>query len=134
MSKCLRALPLAMASEHGTSSDLFLAAPGELLSIPLHSCAEASNPSCQCRRIFIGLESGNPTTLARVCTADLDDLDRECRNSDAVIMAIPQEVDDNVTALLGIAEVAEALQHYAIGSVVRVDRTNQSLSICATYA
>ena len=127
MMKCRRALPTARAAEHGSISDIFLAAPGELLSIPVHACREKDNPRCQCRRVFVGLGTGQPTTLARISTCSIDEIDRECENSSDVFQTYDENPSEDGILLHELRALAHAIRQFEIGSIVRVDRTENAV-------
>jgi len=136
MIKCLRALPTAMAAEHGQPGDIFLAAPGELLSIPVHACQEKNNPKCQCRRVFIGLSSGQPTTLARVGVSGLLQVQNECDQSDAIARVmddLDREVPNDGVLLHNPEGLAYAIRNFAPGTILRVSRTEDSILLEDTW-
>jgi len=133
MIKCLRALPLPMAAEHGTDADIFMAAPGELLSIPVHACREQNNPNCQCRRVFVGLATGNPTTLAQVCLCSSEEIEHECDSSSDVVWATDEEVGDDSILLHDPQGIAYAIRQLSVGSIVRVDRSEDAIVLQDTW-
>lgn len=133
MIKCLRALPAAMAAEHALPGDVALAAPGELLSIPVHICREHNNPECQCRRIFVGLHSGQPSTLARVCIEELEEVLNESSQG-SVVMPCNDDVDISSDIVLhGVESLAYALRHFEPGTLLRVTRTAGAVYLQDTW-
>ncbi len=123
LTKCLKALTSPLAAEHTLPDDILLAAPGELLSIPVHACREEHNPACQCRRVFVGIETGNPTTLARVCLADADTVHYQVEADSKVIpYTMAPDVSDGMV-LHGVDCVANALRHFRPGALLRINRT-----------
>ncbi len=133
MIKCLRALPQAMAAEHGAHDDLFLAAPGELLSIPVHACREKNNPRCQCRRVFVGINTGNPTTLARVSVCSADEINSACDNSTDIVRTFEEDAPEDGILLHDPNGVAYAIRNFETGSIIRVDRTNETVVLQDTW-
>ena len=113
--------------------DLFLTAPGELLSIPVHACREKNNPHCQCRRVFVGISSGNPTTLARIGLCATTEVEIECDSSSTVVRGTEEELADQGILLHEPAGIAYAIRQFEVGTIVRVDRTEDSVLIEDTW-
>lgn len=133
MAKCIRALSLPLAAEHSTRDDILMAAPGELLSIPVHACDQQNNPHCQCRRVFVGLQTGQPTTLARVCLADPAELHRETDASPGIIpYTVAGDTSDGVV-LHGVECMASALRHFEPGTLLRINRTCNKVYLLDTW-
>lgn len=133
MIKCLRALSLPLAAEHSTREDILMAAPGELLSIPVDACDQQNNPHCQCRRVFVGLQTGQPTTLARVCLADPAELHSEADVSpDVIPYTFAGDTSDGIV-LHGVECMAGALRHFEPGTLLRVNRTRSKVYLVDTW-
>lgn len=131
--KCLRALSVPMAAEQGESGDIFLTAPEEILTIPIGACKEETNPACQCRRIFVGLSSAQPTTLARVSLCRGGEV-RQIIDSNSKIMGEEEatRTSGNGSGLVSLHDpkaIAYAIRHFDVGALVRVQRTADSIMI-----
>lgn len=133
MIKCLRALSSPMAAEHGCFDDLFLAAPGELLSIPVHACREKHNPHCQCRRVFVGISTGNPATLAQVSLCSEEEITSECNSSPDIIRTYEEALTEDGILLHDPHGIAYAIRHFDVGSIIRVDRTEKGVLLRDTW-
>lgn len=131
--KCLRALSVPLAAEHGESGDIFLTAPEEILTIPIGACKEETNPACQCRRIFVGLSSAQPTTLARVSMCKGSEIRQIVDNSSKVMgeeeAARRSASGSGLVSLHDPKAIAYAIRHFDVGAFVRVQRTADSIMI-----
>jgi hypothetical protein len=120
--RSIRALPEALFSEFSEPGDMHHANPGELLSIPTQVCDEdgaVEEPPCMCRKMFLGLSSSRPTTLALVCEEDETVVYEESDESNAV----PFEpwMHDGVM-IQGPRYVHKLARHFTPGCVVRLCR------------
>lgn len=131
--KCIRALPSAMAEEHSQYGDIVMTAPGELLSIPVHPCGEKDNPHCQCRRVFVGISTSQPTTLARVHSESEDNLTRESHANPMIKSSNSTTNNDMGILLFGLNELAYALRDFEIGSLLRINRTEDAIYLVDTW-
>lgn len=133
LTKCIRALSMPLAAEHSTRDDILMAAPGELLSIPVHACDQENNPHCQCRRVFVGLQTGQPTTLARVCLVDEAEVDAEASSSGEVVPYVVAGDTGDGVVLHGVKCMAHALRHFEPGTLLRVNRVMDKVYLEDTW-
>lgn len=131
--KCLRALPMPLATEHAGTDEILLTIPGEILSIPLHACPEEHNPGCQCRRVFVGLQSGQPTTLARVSTSAHDDFAHECDVNPKLVSYSETEPDEPGVILHSIQCIEKALTDFQPGTLLRIHRVKGQIFLEDTW-
>lgn len=128
--KFLRALTKPMLSEIAERQDFSFARPGEILSIPKLVCPESGSNSCHCHRVFVGLESGNPATLAVVCEDEPEFIADETGAFDNLSDEIITDQNEDIV-LHGLSMVADTLRRLEVGSIIRVNHENGILSLSA---
>lgn len=128
--KCLRALSKPMLAELAEGQDFSYARTGELVSIPKTFCPDSGSQSCHCHRVFVGLTTGNPATLAIVCEDEPEFLADEIDSFESITEDTILITSEDIP-LHGLSSLAATLHNVEVGTIIRVHREDGVLSVSA---